>query len=102
MQSHRRIPNSLSSISNAHSERIDHVVDDEQKGGEHTDCLERIGPYQRLNATAFGIEPDKGNHSKDNDGEQQGAINGRAHRTYDIVIQKHADDIETSRRTCHF
>ena len=38
------------------------------EGSEHAECLQRVGPYQRLDAAATGVKPHEGEEHEDGEG----------------------------------
>ena len=82
-------------LRHAEMESCHYLNDDEHKGREHAGGLKRVGPYQRPDAAASGIEPDESHHCDHRDRE------GNVERIKDKLLQDDANHIEAHRGSCH-
>ena len=51
-------------------ERPYYLIYNKEKSCEHTNCLERIRPHQRLDTSTACVKPDQTDHSHDSEGER--------------------------------
>ena len=77
------------------SQGMRHAEDDEHQRGEDAQRLDRVGPDERADAAATGVEPDEQNECRHGEGKR--------HMTgiEDKALENHADDIELHRRPRH-
>ena len=76
-------------------ERPYYLVYNKEKSCEHTNCLERIRPHQRLDTSTACVKPNQTDHSHDSEGEWDTIL------LEDKALQNDAHHIETHGGTRH-